>query len=229
VLSEPVNSVVASAPTLGADFATLGAVVLASIASGAIAFPMARSLGVPRLFGRRRSDPELAAAALIACASIARNPGFNTRASAPADPLLARAISIAASGADPDEARRELDASPPAAPRPIMAWAPVIGLLIALAGLGAVAAATSHGLIAGPPVVIALVVALLSTFVLSTVAGAADDRAQRLDPADALTRALIAAAVPAIRAGADAAAVEQILRPLLNPDSAQPRAGRLAA
>lgn len=219
-----------SVPTLWSDLGSFAAVILASIASGAAAFPMARFLGVSALFRRfRRADPELAAATLIACASLVQKPGFNAAASAPTDPLLNRAVLLSASEASPEEARAELAVDPPTAPRPIIAWAPVVGLAIALGGLGVVGSAASCGLISGPPVAIALVIALYVAFFLSAAANAADDRASRLDPADVLTRALICAAVPAIRAGADSGTVEQILRPMLSPEPAERPAGRLAA
>ena len=73
-----------------------------------------------------------------------------------------------------------------------------------------------------------VVLALYVAFVLSAAASSVADRADRLEPADVLCRALIAAAVPAIRAGADPATVERI-SPLLSPCTAASTAGRLAA
>lgn len=225
----PSPTLIATAPTLASDLGTLGVVMLASIASGATAIPAARALGIHGLYARRRPDPELAAATLIACASVARQPGFNPQASAGDEPLMARAITLLASDLSPEEVSMALTADPPIAPRPVIAWAPVVGLLICLAGLAAIIAAMSQEALVGPPIAIALLIALFAAFFVSAAAGALDDRAHRLDPADILTRALISAAVPAIRAGADAAAVERILRPFLPPAHEEPVAGRLAA
>jgi flagellar motor component MotA len=229
VLTESANAIAGSSSIL-AEVAMLGAVAVGGmVVSGAIAYPAARVLGVPRLFAcSHRSEPAQVAATLVACASIARERGFNAAASAGRDPMLARAIHLAASDVPADQIRRELLESPTLVPRQIVILGPVLGLLSALAGLGGIMTASSVGLVTGPWLGAALVLALFAAFILSAVASAAADRTDRLTPADVLSRTLMAAAAPAIRAGADAREVEQILRPLLAPTN-ESFAGRLAA
>jgi hypothetical protein len=216
--------------SFSAGLGTLAVVLLASAGAGALAFPLSRLLGFPAIFRpARRTDPHLAASTLVACASLIHKKGFNVAASATSDPLLSRAVALAASEAGVDEVLQELTMDIPVAPRPIIAWAPVLGLCVALAGLWVVVWAASLGLISGAGAGVGLVAALYGAFLLSTAAGAGDDPAHRLSPSDVLTRAIIAAAVPAIRAGADSAAVEQILRPMLNPRTVETPVGRMAA
>jgi hypothetical protein len=212
----------ATAP-VASDLATLGLVLLASAASGALAFPLARLAGLNRLFtSRRRVVPGQVLRTLVACAARQNDAG----AAPVADPLVRRGLALAESGADAETIRRELEARPPSVE---MALMPAVALAGSLACLGAIINSVQLGVIPAVVGVLCGLALVYGAFVLSAATGAAMDRASRLDPAEVLVRAMLAAACPAIRDGAGPAAVEQILRPLLPPTGEVSCEARLAA